>query len=76
MLSDYVDVIIVTAGNPVSTKSEVFDFERAYSVCQSKNGVERWGAAGGIVENNILVCGGKSSAHGRHKDCTVIGKSK
>ena len=37
-----------------------------------KESFERWGAVGGIVENHVIVCGGKSRLGGRHQNCSII----
>ena len=72
---DYTNKIIIAAGNPTSTTSEVMDLDNFDIVCKSKPGIERWGSTGSIIQDRVIICGGQSSIGGRHLDCLVIGKS-
>ena len=71
--SDFSDRIMITGGTK-NVATEVHDIKRPNSHCDSKESLERYGAVGGILEDQIIICGGKSSKVGRHQSCTVIGE--
>ena len=72
-LADFMDRILVTGGTR-DVATEVHDIKRPNNLCGSKESLERYGAVGGILEDEIVICGGKSSDIERHQSCTVIGK--
>ena len=71
--ADFRDRILVTGGTR-DVATEVHDIKRPNNLCGSKESLERYGAVGGILEDQIIICGGKSSKIERHQSCTVIGE--
>ena len=72
-LPGFRDRILVTGGTR-NVATEVHDIKRPSNLCGSRESLERYGAVGGILEDQIIICGGKSSKIGRHQSCTVIGE--
>ena len=53
----------------------MIDLVKSDEMCDLKLPFERWGAVGGTLKGEVVVCGGKSKEGGRHQNCNVITKT-
>ena len=63
---------MLVIGGTTKVSVEVYDISAPENICDFKEPFERYAATGGIIDNQIVVCGGKSKQGGRHNDCSVI----
>ena len=61
-------------GGTLKHPIEVHDIATTENYCEMKQPFERIAAVGAILDNEIVICGGKSTEGGRHHACSVIGK--
>ena len=47
-----------------------------YSYSRNKNGVRRWSAVGGLVQNQPVICGGTWNGFEVRKDVSILGQPK
>ena len=72
---DFRDRIYVLGGTQ-KQPIEVHDIATTENYCEMKQPLERIAAVGAILDDHIVICGGKSSEGGRHHTCSVIGKQE
>ena len=62
-------------GGVSKVEGELIDLSGKNDLCKSKQPFERWAAVGGVLNNSIIICGGKSNIGGRHQNCTLLDDS-
>ena len=71
IFAEYRERVLIAAGAGINP-TEVIDIVTPTNICDMKGSFERWAATGGIVDNQILICGGKSASGGRHQNCSSL----
>ena len=75
----FIAKLLVTTGYPYGngTHSEIINLNNDLSICEdiADAPYPMYGGAGGLVNNKLLICGGKNKEHEHIDNCFVLGQN-